>query len=225
MGDVTGQEEGKEHPSSRTVRVGVIVTIVASIAGLITTGVATLFGAMVADDQLDQSRQVAEEKRRAQAARVSYWVDIHHDGTNRLHLMNRSPDPISSVQMTFIVFPPSEGSTEVRKILFRAAMPSVPPCSDMVFTPDSMTFSESQPKTDHFWPVLDHPPFGWDSFPKNWLVIIEEVGADFTDRDGVRWRRTHGLLHRNPAARKVTGSFWTGAVQAVPPQPLKSCGD
>ncbi|MFE6834996.1 hypothetical protein ACFVFI_09175 [Streptomyces sp. NPDC057705] len=63
MTEAAGHGGGEGHPTSRIVKVGVIVTIVASIAGLITTGVATLYSAWVADDQLKQSQQAAEEKK------------------------------------------------------------------------------------------------------------------------------------------------------------------
>ncbi|MER5966375.1 hypothetical protein [Streptomyces sp. NPDC002057] len=223
--DVPQSPKRQEHP--RLVRTGVIVTIAASLAGLITTGVATLFGALVSQDQLDQSGEAAEEKKRAQAARISFWTDLQQDGKSRLHLMNRSPDPISTVQMIFTVLLPPDGYPEEDVVLFRAALPSVPPCSDMVFTFENLAYNESPPRPDHYIPVLpgsDSSPLNWPIFKKEWEVEIEEVAVDFTDREGVRWRRERGLLTREPGKHVMKGTFMSGAVEAVSPQPLKLCG-
>ncbi|MFF8293555.1 hypothetical protein ACF068_30705 [Streptomyces sp. NPDC016309] len=168
MAETIGQEIGKEgQHSPLAVKIGVIVTIIASIAGLITTGVATLFSAMVADDQLDQSRQVAEEKERAQADLISYWVDLQHDGKARLHMMNRSPDPISNVQMTFAVPLLAEGNPHLEEILFALRMPSVPPCSDMIFTTGDMTYIVDVPLFKGKFIPLQNQKVG-ESFRKAW---------------------------------------------------------
>ncbi|MGW0314041.1 hypothetical protein [Streptomyces flavidovirens] len=207
------------------MKIGVIVTIVASIGGLITTGVGTLYGAWVAEDQLDQSREVAEEKERAQAALISYWVDLQHDGGSRLHLMNRSPDPISNVQMTFAVTLPSAGRPDHPRVFFAVTMPSVPPCSDMLFTPDDMTYMENEQVAGDF----DVPQWDKDAgyrFRKEWKPLpIEAFLADFSDRDGVRWRREGGLLTREPGDPKAKRARLVGYVQAkaASSQPLKSC--
>ncbi|MFD0123005.1 hypothetical protein [Streptomyces virginiae] len=228
-----------------------IVTIAASIAGLVTTGVATLFSALVAGDQLDQSRQAAEEKRQAQAARVSYWVDIQQDGTPRLHLMNRSPDPISNIQMTFTLYRDIGGTPDrpdfdpdMHIVSFAVYMPGVPPCSDMVLTPNNMRYRDDRSdkegdKSDkaiewYYWkgkrnrwndPFDDLPiKGGWLDFGKADHRILVDA-ADFNDRDGVRWRRTGGLLTRNPPRPPDPNALMWGVVQAVPPQPLKTCGN
>ncbi|MEV7445649.1 hypothetical protein AB0O22_31700 [Streptomyces sp. NPDC091204] len=233
MAEETGNRGGEEtgHPQPALVKVGVIVTIVASIAGLLTTGVATLYGARVADNQLDQSEQVAEEKKRAQATRVSYWVDIQEGAKPRLHLMNRSLDPISNVQMGFIVLLSFEG--DQRPISFAVKMPSVPPCSDMVFTLENMRYDEYHSR-DHspiLGPPLDKLPTdpGWLSFGKTegepqTYPPINESEVDFNDRDGVRWRRARGLLTRSPEELRLAGDRW-GVVKVVPPTPLKSCDE
>ncbi|MFJ2096741.1 hypothetical protein ACIOHR_05920 [Streptomyces anulatus] len=226
MTEVTGQEGYRETEHSRSwlVRAGIVVTIAASVAGLVTTGVATLFGAKVAESQLDQSRGVAEEKERAQAARVSYWVDLQPKGRLRLHLMNRSPDPIANVQMTFAVTLPPSGYPDPERVFFAVTMPSVPPCSDIIFTADDMTYSSDELSKGHFI----HPQYDdktGKAFRKEWIPLpIEEFVADFSDRDGVRWRRTRGLLIRNPEDPEVKRGRFVGYVQAVPPVPLKSCG-
>jgi hypothetical protein len=44
-----------------------------------------------------------------------------------------------------------------------------------------------------------------ESFRKDWepLPPIKAFAADFNDRDGVRWRRTRGLLSRDPGDLKA----------------------
>lgn len=59
---------------------------------------------------ISESQQAAEEKRREHAARVSYWVDVQTDGTPRLHLTNRSPDPIADAPMLFYTDQPGHTS-------------------------------------------------------------------------------------------------------------------
>ncbi|MFI8392178.1 hypothetical protein [Streptomyces sp. NPDC085540] len=229
MTQATGQEggEGKEHPPSRMVKLGVLVTIIASIVGLVTTGVATLFNALVADDQLDQSRQVAEQKERAQAGRISYWVDLQPDGTNRLHLMNRSPDPISNIHMFFAVEPERPASDTPqgpRLVEFAVVMSSVPPCSDIVLTPEDMRYKTREETTDWSSPYGELPSGSeWRDFERKDLLILPGF-LEFVDRDGVRWSRASGLLTRNPPETSPTMERW-GVVRAVSPQTLKSCAD
>ncbi|MFD5622040.1 hypothetical protein [Streptomyces yangpuensis] len=226
MTHTTGREGGEEHPLSPTAKFGVIVTVVASIAGLVTTGVATLFSALVAHDQLDQSDRVAEEKRRAQAARVSYWVDLQSDGTPRLHLMNRSPDPISEVNMFFSVEladPPPDWSG---RISFPVTMQSMPPCSDMTLTLNDMKYKVRGGKEDAQWffPGEDPPSEnGWLDFAGKRALIFPGF-VDFGDRDGVTWRRAGGLLTRTPPGAHPKVRSW-GVVRPASLLPLKSCAD
>ncbi|MBC2906211.1 hypothetical protein [Streptomyces cupreus] len=119
------------------VKAGTVITIVVSLLGLLLTGIGTLYGALVAQDQLEQSQEDAEAKRRAQAARVSYWADRQQDGTWRVHVMNRSPDPIANVGLGFEAhFVP--GLRE--SVAFTVRVPSVPPCSDMVVEQEALRY-------------------------------------------------------------------------------------
>lgn len=76
--------------------VGTVIGALAAIGGLVFTAVATYYSAAVSDDQLQESRQAADRAERAQAARVSFWVDTE-SGDRRFHVMNRSPDPVTEV--------------------------------------------------------------------------------------------------------------------------------
>lgn len=75
---------------------GAVIGALAAIGGLIFTAVATYYSAAVSSDQLQQSREDAEREERAQASRVSFWFATEASG-RRLHVMNRSPDPVTEV--------------------------------------------------------------------------------------------------------------------------------
>ncbi|MFE1879486.1 hypothetical protein [Streptomyces diastatochromogenes] len=64
---------------------GTVIGALAAIGGLVFTAVATYYSAAVSDDQLQESRQAADRAERAQAARVSFWVDTE-SGDRRLHV-------------------------------------------------------------------------------------------------------------------------------------------
>ncbi|WP_457410443.1 hypothetical protein [Streptomyces sp. TE12347] len=212
------------------VKTGAVITIVASVAGLLTTGVATLTSSMVASDQLKQSKEVDEEKRREQAARVSYWVDIQPNGTSRLHLMNRSPDPISSVWMRFTAAEIRDNLVETEGY-FSIGVPSIPPCSDLVFASKDMRYNRRErARASADMPLSEPPPSAeWLSYKH---ALIEALETAFIDRNGVRWRRHKGLLTRiegNPQLDldppRRSWQVRRGAVLATQPQPLESCAD
>ncbi|MFE6834995.1 hypothetical protein ACFVFI_09170 [Streptomyces sp. NPDC057705] len=115
-------------------------------------------------------------------------------------------------------------AAEEGKASFAVMLPSVPPCSDMVFTTDNMKYKTDVTTAAWSTPWYDLPNSkGWWGFKKRHPQIRVFV-ADFNDRDGVRWRRTQGLLSRNPKEPDPKPGMW-GVVSAVSPQPLKSCGD
>lgn len=234
---MTEAPEGGSGPQDRhlprgLVRTGAVITIVASVAGLLTTGVATLYSARIANDQLKQSKEVAEEKRREQAARVSYGVDVQPDGTPRLHLTNRSPDPISDAAMVFEAdyFADSADAAkfETSTAMFVVRVVSVPPCSDLVFTSKDMRyrkFGDGEHLVTPYPPLADEPPGSfWESFDHPPRVRTESVV--YTDRNGQMWQRDNrGLLTEGPLPHAPRGKGADGAVMAVQPQPLKACAD
>ncbi|MEU9108734.1 hypothetical protein AB0D54_31235 [Streptomyces xanthophaeus] len=198
----------------------------ASIAGLLTTGVATLYSARVASDQLQQSQEAVDEKKREQAARVSYWVDVEPDGTPRLHLTNRSPDPISNTTMLFEASRsedrPDRYDPVQWTVVFVVKVPSVPPCSDLVFTSHDMRYSTDEhlarPADGH--PLANPPGTDWLRFGKPPVIRTEWV--NYIDRDGVRWERSGtGLLTQPTELEFTTGRGVPGVVLAVQPQPLR----
>ncbi|MFE7586425.1 hypothetical protein ACFU5Y_33215 [Streptomyces gardneri] len=232
MSEVPGGESGPEHRHMPRglITTGAIITIVASVAGLLTTGVATFYSASVARAQLRQSQQAAEDKRREHAARVSYWVDVQTDGTKRLHLTNRSPDPIANATMLFDTEYPGLYDKRIpatEQVIFIVKVPSVPPCSDLVFTSNDMRYTTDEnvthPADGH--PLPDLPGTDWQQFstPPDYLTIH---WVTYTDRDGAMWTRDgSGLLTQPTELEFTTEPGMTGAVLAVQPQSLKGCAD
>ncbi|MFB7239357.1 hypothetical protein ACFCXK_31835 [Streptomyces sp. NPDC056269] len=227
MTDVPGGEGSPEHRHLPRVLIttGAIITIVASVAGLLTTGVATFYSASVARAQLRQSQEAAEEKRREHAARVSYWVDVQTDGTPRLHLTNRSPDPIANATMLFDTNHPGHESAS-GQVVFIVKVPSVPPCSDLVFTSNDMRFGADEnvthPADGH--PLPDLPGADWRTFGTPPDITTQWV--TYTDRDGSLWKRDgSGLLTQPTELEFTTEPGLPGAVLAVQPSSLKGCTD
>ncbi|MFD7917158.1 hypothetical protein ACFV30_41895 [Streptomyces sp. NPDC059752] len=193
----------------------------ASVAGLLTTGVATLFSALVARDQLAQSQEVAAEKKREHAARVSYWVDVLPDGTPRLHLTNRSTDPISNAIMLFSTYLP-----DLPDVGFTVKVPSVQPCSDLVFTSKDMRYStdENQFPPNDYHPFAGRPDAAWLSFDEPPRIDTDWVA--FTDRNGGTWERSgEGILTQRTELDFDQRPGLPGLVLAVQPQSLKACAD
>ncbi|MEV0176318.1 hypothetical protein AB0I00_35040 [Streptomyces sp. NPDC050803] len=158
-------------------RWGAVVGVVAGIGTLLFTGVATYYGARVSADQLAQSRESAERQSRDQATRISFWIDRTPTGEARVHLMNRSPDPVTGVVLDFSVEVARPNSQIVvrDRVSFSVELLSAPPCSEMVFDEREMKYKDDGMED-------------WTELPDPILAINVEF-VFFTDRDGVLWAR------------------------------------
>jgi hypothetical protein len=175
-------------------RIGTVAGVIAGIGTLLFTGIATYFGAMVSRNQLEQSRQDAAQKARDQAARVSTWVDYSPDGDIQLHVMNRSPDPVSSVDMLFEAVIGDYEHTELL-VTYSLGLPDLPPCSDMVFDPGTWKYRRYRDKTETYpeSPIAALPSAdGWMRQPQP--DRLDVVYLRFTDRSGKVWWRDYGKL-------------------------------
>ncbi|MGP4048548.1 hypothetical protein [Streptomyces sp. 2A115] len=106
---------------------GAVVGVVAGIGTLLFTGIATYYGARVSAEQLDQSRQDAEREARGQASRISYWVDdVGVPLEWRLHIVNRSPDPVSQVKVLVLPDKGQKGNSS------RLVWSTLAPCTEVV---------------------------------------------------------------------------------------------
>ncbi|MFJ2007775.1 hypothetical protein [Streptomyces chartreusis] len=167
-----------------------MVGIVAGIGSLLFTAVATYYAAAVSKDQLDQSREDAIREERDQAARVAAWVETDRAGSMRVHLMNRSLDPVSAVALSFWVsFPDRLLSSRWVYVLYSQPVVSVGPCTELVFDQGSMEYVSW---VDGFRSQKKVPSRG---------LYADVIRVEFMDRTGVKWVRDRKGLDR------VTGSF------------------
>ncbi|MGQ4386591.1 hypothetical protein [Streptomyces sp. SAS_270] len=162
---------------------GAALGALAAIGGLVFTAVATYYSAVVSQDQLQQSREDAERERRSQAMRVSLWTEDQVANNMRLHIMNRSPDPVTDVSAGFLVRKGAWGDDSAdepgRYGGLYVDLPNLPPCSEMIVKPESLRW---------------HVPNGTSprELPADARVFIEWMG--FVDRDSNRWLRQDGAL-------------------------------
>ncbi|MGX1886832.1 hypothetical protein [Streptomyces sp. NPDC055287] len=77
-----------------------VVTAVVAAGGLVFTGVVTYWNVRTAEDQLAQSREDQEKAVQKQASLVMSWMEQRPGGLVRV-LVNRSPEPIFSVQLDY----------------------------------------------------------------------------------------------------------------------------
>ncbi len=131
-GDVVNRENrvrrakmARRHPKSRKVRSRpqirrqkidwvkwtAIITAVVSLSGLVFGGVGSYWGARTSKDQLAQSREEEAQARRKQASLVTSWVEQRPEGLVRI-VVNRSPDPVFSVQLDYEWNDPKDAEAE-----------------------------------------------------------------------------------------------------------------
>ncbi|MFJ8085474.1 hypothetical protein ACIQ6Y_33460 [Streptomyces sp. NPDC096205] len=206
-----------------------VVGVVAGIGTLLFTGIATYYGAMVSRDQLAQSREDAEKRDRAQAARITTWVDYGEDGGIRLHLMNRSPDPVSYVDMYFDAKVGDWNHTKLA-VSYSLSLPSVPPCSDLALDPDDWMYRIPEGRAT--FPDSHRVPLrredGWR--PQPTPDSIEVYYLTFADREGTTWQRDHGDLEpwepRDELPVEEADLSGIGGMKRAPRAvPVSTCGD
>ncbi|MFI5634837.1 hypothetical protein ACIA8E_36920 [Streptomyces sp. NPDC051664] len=217
---------------------GAVVTIVASLGSLATTGIGTIWSARVAADQLAQSREQDDARKRAQASRISIWTEVDDSGERRLHLANRSVDPVARVEVFLSIYPP--GGRTLDSVTFPVLMGSLPPCTDSVISAKTLRWDPQASKEEEFtWREVDPSKERWGEQVKGgwgWVTAMS-----FSDRDGQEWTRNRGELKNAPdftaysaesllsdvlhaPAEEGRGPF--GRVTSLPEvQALKSCGD
>ncbi|QKZ20909.1 hypothetical protein [Streptomyces chartreusis] len=212
-----------------------MVTIVATLGSLVSTGIGTLWSARVAADQLTQSRQqdeermrAATERMRAQASRISVWSDRTRDGKVRVHLMNRSPDPVTRV---FVAFTMEEMGDMPSSVDFAVKLDSLPPCSDSIIEQKTLRWAtDFRPHAKYPWAPPGLPLLEED---EDWASLNYGVprvaGIAFSDRDGIGWVRQGGGLSSGGEATLRLGRELRGVVGRLRSEPLvqpaKACGD
>ncbi|WP_314414834.1 hypothetical protein [Streptomyces sp. DSM 40484] len=191
------------------------------------TGIATLFDAQVASQQLDQSRKDAQRRSRSQAAHVSIWTDFGPGGESRVHLANRSPDPVSNVGMVFEAKDVEPEEYFPVDAQFGVWLPGLPPCSETIFRAKAMWYQQGSSAWDDFVPPLKHRPPGrkWRELTTDSSLVAKKVG--FVDRDGILWAREEGHLHalRGDEDLSFSGGLIGVFVGDPQVQPVKLCGE
>jgi hypothetical protein len=159
------------------IKLGTAAAAFAAIGSLVFTAIATYYGAMVSRDQLEQSREDADRELRSQAARVSYWVE-NQGGSPRVHILNRSPDPISNVTVKFMIPIETDDPFEGPWVLFQNLLLSLGPCSQATIPWSALSYSVGR--------TSERPP--------DKSAYLARVLVWFVDRDGTIWARTQTRL-------------------------------
>lgn len=194
------------------VHVGAVVGAVAAIGGVIFTGVATYYSAQIAGDQLEQSREDAERKERAQANQVSFYMG-GGDSSENVHIVNRSADPIRSpIAVFWVEHFTKSGQPLLKRVYYQTGWyGDLAPCSELVF------------ESDDFNPP-SIPVARWIKQPEPQILSLT-----FTDREGKNWHRTPTTLDQqlaNDAGRPPRPPGRWGSASARPEvKRVEACGD
>ncbi|GAA3352905.1 hypothetical protein GCM10017744_003900 [Streptomyces antimycoticus] len=134
---------------------------------------------------------------RDQASKVTYWVE-HPAGRRenvKLHVLNRSPDPVSKVRLVLHV----DVSDEEEKWVLDLS--NLGPCTDTVYSASKMR--------------LENIPRNHIASPDEWPKLSDQgywgVGSMyFVDSSGRGWTRTSKDLDKSssPPAVELTNIIW-----------------
>lgn len=171
-------------------QIGTVAAVLVGAGTLLFTGIATLFQARVAEDQLEQSRRTSEQQEREQAALVSHWTS---DRESTLHIMNRSLDPVHEVELAFAALTKQDARQQPPRgrVTFVVKLGSLPPCSEVVISEQTVGLRWHPAVPRHLRgqdPVRPGLPRG-DWRRLNRLQRLELLKMDFVDRDGAGWSR------------------------------------
>lgn len=206
------------------IGIGTVLTAIGAVGGLIFTGIATYYGALISADQLQQSREDSGKESRAHAAAVSYWAE-GREADWTLHLQNRSPDPVPWARVAIIVSADTELSLKDPHaasdiVQYALVTTRLAPCTELIYSPkqlDKVIYVRSsrpgRPEKTTVRKVLQ-------------LTAVEY--AIFSDRDGKVWKRTDRALEpwSGDPAKAGTMTLWGGELIDEPQvQRAAACGD
>ncbi|MFE9127792.1 hypothetical protein ACFYOF_20695 [Streptomyces sp. NPDC007148] len=184
-------------------KVATVAGVVGGVGSLLFSAVATYYGAKVSQDQLQQSREDSERQLRVQASEVTYWTEWPNGV--RLHLVNRSPDPVTVVRLGFTT-EDYHGGDSYSWVL---DLPVLGPCSELIY--DETKFK------------VYFPPASKSPKVVKWLDVGDSFGDTdmrFADSNGHVWKRTAGSLQRTPSlyARPLPHLLLPGDPEVKPVQ-------
>ncbi|MFE2991149.1 hypothetical protein [Streptomyces sp. NPDC059262] len=162
-------------------KLGTVVAVVAGIGTLLFSGVATYYQALVSTDQLEQSREEIQRDKQDQASRVSFWEDLDGASPERyeLHLMNRSPDPVSNLEVILDIWIKTIGKQPKEHYISIDDL-NLAPCTEVVLTEGNLKY-----RMRGRWHPVERA---------SWVLI------GFIDRDGAEWLRTPKGLYSSKEA-------------------------
>ncbi|MFF0092700.1 hypothetical protein ACFYSF_22440 [Streptomyces canus] len=205
------------------------LTVIASLLAVLLAVPGTVWAVLVAQSQLNQADEAAVKEERAQASRVSSWASQDAHGKWLFHVMNRSPDPIARVFLSFAPWIPDAKDSPRWAVMVM----SVPPCTDMTIRQGQLRYNVDHPvqtfDRDQFnMPEPSSPPKGKGWRPLDQRNRYWELGdVDFTDRNGVDWvRRGGGGLERQHGRLSAVGNGVLGQVfGALTYRTVEECGE
>ncbi|MER6977764.1 hypothetical protein [Streptomyces carpinensis] len=202
------------------------LTVVAALLTVLLSVPSTVWAVLVAQDQLHQSREADTREVRAQASRVSTWLGQDTHGKWAVHLMNRSPDPITQVHLTFWKALPAP------TVAWAVMVTSLPPCTDMTITQDNLIYDEKGVPLEGGFNAFEIAGTGSISDKdKRWHSLAHEQplllngNIAFLDRNGVFWARKQGRLIQEPGPLATLNGV-VGHVTGLPTyRALDGCED
>ncbi|MGW8688025.1 hypothetical protein ACWGNN_44865 [Streptomyces sp. NPDC055817] len=194
---------------------------IGGVGGLVFTGIATYYGALVSADQLEQSREDSAKESRAQAVTFSDW-DEGRKADWTVHVQNRSPDPVPWAQVTIYVAVEVQPSSPDRKAVVQLVQygletTRLAPCTTLVYSPKQLGRVISK-KED-----LDEG----GAVVRKVVLVAGVQYAVFADRDGKIWKRTDQTLKPLKGDPEKAGPAlrWVGQVNDEPKvQQAAACG-
>lgn len=150
-----------------------------AVASLLFTGTATYYQAEVASRQLADAREQSAQARREQAIRVTYWSDYPemslNPGPAKVHVMNRSPDVVTGVELLLAVNPHENArGSLVAESYVHTSTTAIPPCTELTYTMEGLdirTFAPALP--------IHLPPH----------AVLQPDSLYFADSNGLLWHR------------------------------------
>ncbi|MFF3489589.1 hypothetical protein ACFYXC_41165 [Streptomyces sp. NPDC002701] len=124
---IQAEQQTLERTRTRAESWALIVAALVGAASLSVTAWGTYWTAQVAEDQLTQSKEHNEDKARAQASKVTFWLERPKgESRDELVIVNRSLDPVNQLVLDI-----RSGSTAIINLNVLNAFSVFPPCSEI----------------------------------------------------------------------------------------------
>ncbi|MGW6354622.1 hypothetical protein ACWFR5_05295 [Streptomyces sp. NPDC055092] len=152
-------------------------------------------------DQLEQSREDSEREVRSQASQVSFWFEGQGSKDPVLHVLNRSPDPVTHPMVAFVADIFATKGTPDTLAIGKIDLGVLPPCSLLIIR-------SQQLRTQAMGESAEMP----DTY-----LWLSKTYMSFVDRDGRYWGRIDGHLASMKQIAARDRSMANRAYKGVPP--------